>query len=78
MKCVITNEDGVLTEKDTWSWVNGSSKKEMLLLSSFGQFVIKRLTNKEMVIRLYESYKQIIDNEESTETFEFSLTYTKK
>jgi hypothetical protein len=44
-------ENGQISKWEAlWSWLDGASGKEMLLLANDGIFAIKRLTDKELII----------------------------
>jgi len=61
-----------------WSWLDGKSGKEQILLYENGLFIIKRLTNKELIFEenYYNSYTYNGNN--SFDTCESVWTFEKK
>jgi hypothetical protein len=52
-----TTEDGeTTTYTQLWSWKDGASSKEILFLENYGGMIVKKLSNKELV--LFQEYKE--------------------
>jgi|SRR5690606_7568887 len=68
-------------ETDIWSWIDGTSNKELIMIGGIGGsdiFSIKKLTNKELVLGLSYSNSYTYDGRTSSSSVIATLTYEKK
>jgi len=84
------NKDGTYTSKEMadgnyveetslWSWKDGTSEKEMISFYSFGGWwVIKKLSNKELIIENNSSLSEIEFGDTYFSNMERSYTFEKK
>lgn len=85
---LVFNTDGTLTYKVSydgehsehtsyWSWRNGASRKEQILLYSHEVFNIKKLTNKELILESntssisYDDFSTYVDSLNSSQTWTY-------
>lgn len=61
-----------------WSWLDGQSGKEQLLLGDDGVYLIKKLTNKELIIEYNYSWSSTDDGDNDFSNSESIYTFEKK
>jgi hypothetical protein len=61
-----------------WSWLDGQSGKEQLLLEDDGIYLIKKLTNKELIIEYSYTWSETSDGDNDFSNSETIYTFEKK
>ncbi|HPY82621.1 MAG TPA: hypothetical protein PLU45_04615, partial [Bacteroidales bacterium] len=73
----VVDEGETDTETGLWSWIDGTSNKELIMLDG-NILVIKKLTNKELVVEETYSSSNTYDGKTSSTNYVATSTYEKK
>ena len=81
VEITVVDDGDTEIETDIWSWIDGTSNKELIMIGGIGGsdiFSIKKLTNKELVLGLSYSNSYTYDGRTSSSSVIATLTYEKK